>query len=256
MDRAETCGYSSWVPFFQKDGYAILKDFLKPEQLPNATDFTPGLDTGEIGSMVKRSTTGVHIYEPYASLASNAVLVEIVKEILRDQIYIHQSRINYKLPFVGTGWHWHSDFETWHSQDGMPGMNCLSVMMPLSENTAFNGPLLVVPGSHKKFYCAPASKTVRSAQENFADQKEGLPDEKAMGEALADSEIVAITCNPGDIVLFDCNILHGSVANMTNKKRTNLFFVYNSLKNRLVDPFNGQEPRPEEMGTRNILKLL
>lgn len=242
MERHEPC--------WKGNGYLILRNFFA--SVPGS-DYAPGLDTGETGSMLKRSTTGVHNYELYKSISENENLIGIVKSLLRDNIYIHQSRINYKLPFVGTGWHWHSDFETWHYQDGMPGMNCLTAMIPLTENTMYNGPLLVIPGSHKKFYCAPKPTRSFSAQENFADQKEGLPDPAALLEIGGNIE--AVICSPGDLVLFDCNILHGSVANMTPDKRTNLFFVYNAVSNALVEPFSGQEPRPEEMGTRNILKI-
>src|SRR3546814_19751740 len=65
--------------------------------------------------------------------------------------YIHQSRLNYKPGFKGKEFYWHSDFETWHVEDGMPRMRALSMSVLLAENTPHNGPLMLIPGSHQSF---------------------------------------------------------------------------------------------------------
>jgi ectoine hydroxylase len=44
--------------------------------------------------------------------------------------------------------------------------------------------------------------------------------------------------------------MHGSASNITPFPRTNLFVVYNSVENALVEPFSGQRPRPEYLGER------
>lgn len=54
------------------------------------------------------------------------------RQILGSEVYIHQSRVNYKPGYGGTGFYWHSDFETWHSEDGMPRMRALSVSIALT----------------------------------------------------------------------------------------------------------------------------
>ena len=50
----------------------------------------------------------------------------IAEQILGSQVYIHQSRVNLKPGFKGKEFYWHSDFETWHIEDGMPRMRALS----------------------------------------------------------------------------------------------------------------------------------
>lgn len=225
-----------------------IKNFLNADRT--------GLITDEPNIIGTRSITGVHKNLPFSDLAEDPYILGIAKAILGSRIYIHQSRINFKSSVGSNGWSWHSDFETWHAQDGMPDMRCLTVMIPLTENTEFNGPLMVIPGSQDYFYsCKKEPK--RSAQENFADQKEGVPDATAIKSFfdLSKGSVHSVKCSPGDIVFFDCNIIHGSVPNMTPFARTNLFFVYNSIENQLVRPFSVDEARPEEMGTRNILKI-
>src|SRR3546814_10756649 len=44
------------------------------------------------------------------------------------------SRLNYKPGFKGKEFYWHSDFETWHVEDGMPQMRALSMSILLAEN--------------------------------------------------------------------------------------------------------------------------
>ncbi len=241
-----------------KNGYIVLQDFfnkLDIGKLHYNSDKANGLVTNDTKINAKRSTTGFHDQEPFKAFASNKNLVGIVKGILGSDVYIHQSRMNYKLPGAN-GWYWHSDFETWHAQDGMPEMRCLTAMIPLTENDACNGPLLVIPGSHKLFYSCRKEKQV-SAEENFADQKEGVPTEEAIQEFYRVSgKVKAVLCSPGDLVLFDCNIIHGSVQNMAPYPRTNMFIVYNSIENKLVEPFSAEVPRPEEFGARKNVEVI
>ncbi|PSN08523.1 ectoine hydroxylase, partial [filamentous cyanobacterium CCT1] len=49
---------------------------------------------------------------------------------------------------------------------------------------------------------------------------------------------------------FDCNMMHGSSSNISPFPRSNVFFVYNSVHNRLVAPFGGTKPRPEFIAAR------
>lgn len=249
---SNTCEY----PEYTRHGYLHIKNFFTEAEIkPLLNAQASGLVTKEPKLNATRSITGIHVNEPFRSLAKNERLLSIVKDILGQSIYIHQSRINYKNSIGANGWYWHSDFETWHAQDGMPGMRCLTVMVPITSNTEINGPLMVIAGSHKKFYSCRKEKTV-SAQENFADQKEGVPDQEAMMNFFNEGQVKVIKCEPSDIVLFDCNIIHGSVQNMTPYPRTNLFFVYNTIENALQAPFSVDIPRPEEMGSRKLMETL
>jgi ectoine hydroxylase len=50
--------------------------------------------------------------------------------------------------------------------------------------------------------------------------------------------------------------MHGSNGNITPYPRSNVFFVYNSIENRLQDPFCGLKPRPEYIATRQRVETL
>jgi len=53
------------------------------------------------------------------------------------------------------------------------------------------------------------------------------------------------------VVFFDRNTMHGSNSNISHHPRTNIFMVYNSVHNRLVDPHFGLKPRPECIAARD-----
>lgn len=242
------------------NGFLVMPGFFDEKIINEAlkkSENVNGFVTNEPVGRAIRAKTGIHDQYPFSYIIKNEKLISIVKSILGSEVYIHQSRINYKSPISSTGWHWHSDFETWHAQDGMPYMRCLSAMIPLTKNTECNGSLMLIPKSHKLFYGCKKENSV-SAEDNFANQKEGVPDTAAIKKFFNHSknEIKMALCNPGDIVLFDCNTIHVSNPNMTSLPRTNLFAVYNSIENKLQKPFSSNYHRPESMGTTKIKEIL
>lgn len=231
--------------FFSDEEVAVMKGFADHNYESPDCYFSPEPATGKV-----RSILGFHDCDGIKQIAFGDKLMSMAKDILREEAYIHQSRVNYKRGMESNGWKWHSDFETWHYQDGMPEMKCFSAMIPLEENTAVNGPLMVLTGSHKEFVCCPKPTSNSSAEENFSDQKEGIPSGDAIAHFMRTGSIEVVTCSPGDVVLFDCNILHVSNPNVTPFGRMNMFFVYNAKSNMLKEPYSGLAPRPIEMGTR------
>ena len=76
---------------------------------------------------VARLAFGAHVYsEPFRCLSTLPRLLSPVRQLLRDDVYLHQSRLNPKLGFGGGGsWDWHQDFPPWHIIDGMPEPRCI-----------------------------------------------------------------------------------------------------------------------------------
>jgi ectoine hydroxylase-related dioxygenase (phytanoyl-CoA dioxygenase family) len=149
-------------------------------------------------------------------------------------VYLHQSRLNYKPGFTGKEFYWHSDFETWHAEDGMPRMRAISASILLTDNDALNGPLMLMPGSHRTF--------VACAGETPDDNHKIVAQEAGVGVPSHDSAdpdgpnrfgIDYAAGKAGTVVLFDCNTLHGSNGNITPFPRSNAFFVYNAWSNKV-----------------------
>jgi ectoine hydroxylase len=180
-----------------------------------------------------------------------------VQEILGGDVYIHQSRINYKPGFTGKEFYWHSDFETWHVEDGMPRMRAVSCSIALTPNYEFNGPLMLVPGSHQYFLATVGETPEEHYKESLKKQEYGVPDAEGLEKLIELGGGIEVPKGPaGSVTMFECNTMHGSASNITPFARTNLFVVYNSVENRLVEPFSGQKPRPEYLGERESVEPL
>ncbi|RCV91274.1 ectoine hydroxylase [Billgrantia montanilacus] len=248
----ERKGFLSFEDFFDKDEMdAFLQELTDYEEdedlkLSEGTILEPGLGRQEI-----RSIFGIHdISERFSRLTRDPRLLAMVQQLLGSDVYIHQSRINYKPGFKGKGFDWHSDFETWHSEDGMPRMRSLSCSIILTENGEFNGPLMLVPGSHNYFVPCVGRTPEDNYKASLKSQEVGVPDYVSLRQLMLDGDIEAPRGGPGSLVLFECNTMHGSNINMSCWPRSNLFFVYNSVENGLLNPFCGNRPRPEFLANR------
>ncbi|HEX6549385.1 MAG TPA: ectoine hydroxylase [Gammaproteobacteria bacterium] len=205
----------------------------------------------EPGGRQVRSIFAIHLYDSIlARLCRDRRIVNIARQILGSEVYIHQSRVNYKPGFRGKEFYWHSDFETWHVEDGMPAMRALSCSISLTPNTANNGPLLVIPGSHKTFLACVGETPENHYKHSLRKQEYGVPDDTNLAKMAADGGIEACTGGAGMVTFFDCNIMHGSNSNITPLSRSNAFIVFNSVKNTLQAPFCGLQPRPQFIANR------
>jgi ectoine hydroxylase len=253
---------------FEADGFLILTDLFSPAEisavrrastriLSDPRSLFPETVIREPGSDEIRSVFMIHAQnEVMGCLAADERLAGIARFLLGDEVYVHQSRLNYKPGLFGKEFYWHSDFETWHVEDGMPQMRALSMSVLLAPNTELNGPLMIIPRSHRQF-CSCAGET---PEDNYLaslkKQEVGVPDPVTIAELAAGHGIATATGTPGTVVIFDCNAMHGSNGNITPYPRANAFFVYNAVSNRLVAPFGPAQPRPEFVAARKHTPVL
>lgn len=204
-----------------------------------------------------RSVFAMHeISSAFDELTRDPLLLDMVQQLLGGDVYIHQSRINSKSGFSGNGFEWHSDFETWHSEDGMPEMRAISASIMLTENNPFNGPLMLIPGSHEYFIPCAGTTPDNNWEQSLKQQTVGLPPQQAVSTLAQKHGIKAPTGPAGSLLLFECNTLHASNRNMSPWPRANLFFVYNSVDNRLVQPFARTPRRPHYLAARDRTEAL
>ncbi|WP_137990138.1 ectoine hydroxylase [Streptomyces vilmorinianum] len=200
-----------------------------------------------------RSVFEVHrISEVFAGLVRDERVVGRAREILGSDVYIHQSRINVKPGFGASGFYWHSDFETWHAEDGLPRMRTVSVSIALTENHDTNGGLMIMPGSHRTFLGCAGATPKDNYKRSLQMQDAGTPSDEAL-TSLADAHGIRLfTGRAGSATWFDCNAMHGSGDNITPYPRSNVFLVFNSVENAAVEPFAAPVRRPEFIGARDF----
>jgi ectoine hydroxylase len=207
----------------------------------------------EPGSREVRSIFEVHkISEAFGGLLTDPAIVSLAQQILGSDVYIHQSRVNFKPGFGGNGFYWHSDFETWHAEDGMPRMRAVSVSIALTENLDCNGPLMIMPGSHRTFVPCAGETPADHYKESLKEQEIGTPDPSSLGVLAEDHGIQQFTGAAGAATVFDCNCMHGSNGNITPFPRSNVFAVFNSVENALGSPYAAPGPRPSFIAARDF----
>jgi ectoine hydroxylase len=250
------------VAQYERDGFLVLHEVFSAEEVQCFREELERLRNdpvlrntdgviAEPGSGDVRSVFSVHTVSPvFKRLAADKRLAGIAQGLLDDEVYIHQSRLNYKSGFRGKEFYWHSDFETWHVEDGMPSMRALSMSITLTENTPYNGSLMLMPGSHKSYAVCTGETPDDHFKASLKKQEYGVPEDEIISTLRDRHGLVGAFAKPGSVIIFDCNVMHGSNSNITPDPRSNVFFVYNALSNRVVEPFCNKPPRPEFIGTR------
>src|SRR5690606_13974759 len=211
----------------------------------------------EPGSDAERSIFRLHEFgQELGRVACDPRLIHVARQLLGSEVYMHQSRANMKPGFKGKEFYWHSDFETWHVEDGMPAMRALSCSVLLTDNNECNGPLMLVPGSHQQFISCQGETPDDNYKTSLKKQEYGVPDPLSLQLLVEQGGIQAMTAKAGSVVFFDCNTMHGSNGNISPWPRANVFMVYNSVKNTLTPPKYGLDPRPEHIATRKSFEAL
>lgn len=253
---------------YERDGFLILPGVFGAAEIQalreeaQALEYDPAVREGEEvirepGGTALRSIFRVHeLGRRLAELPRDPRLLDVARQILGSEVYIHQSRVNMKPALDGKEFYWHSDFETWHVEDGMPAMRALSCSVLLTDNTAFNGPLMLIPGSHRQFVACVGETPEDHYRTSLRRQEVGVPDPVSLRLLAERGGLEAAIAPAGSVVFFDCNTLHGSAGNLSPWPRSNVFMVYNSVENRLQAPFHGMKPRPEHIAARRSAEPL
>ena len=253
---------------YERDGFLVFNSFLDQNTVRQFREDLRAYEDDESilrsegtitepGKQEIRSIFGIHeLSDRFDRLTRDPKILAMVRQLLGSDAYIHQSRINFKPGFHGKGFDWHSDFETWHAEDGMPRMRAVSFSIALTDNTPFNGPLMLIPGSHKTFVPFVGRTPEDNYQSSLQKQELGVPNNRDLAAMADEYGIKAPTGPAGSLIIFECNTLHASNANMSPWPRSNLFFVYNSVENQLQAPFCGNKPRPDFLGNRSNTEAL
>ncbi|WP_327684906.1 ectoine hydroxylase [Streptomyces sp. NBC_00467] len=249
---------------FERDGFLTVEDLISDDEVAlyraelDRLIADPAVRADERSiieptSQDVRSVFEVHkLSEIFASLVRDERVVGRARQILGSDVYVHQSRINVKPGFGASGFYWHSDFETWHAEDGLPNMRTVSVSIALTENRDTNGGLMIMPGSHKSFLGCAGETPKDNYKKSLQMQDAGTPSDAALTRFADRHGIRLFTGRAGSATWFDCNCMHGSGDNITPYARSNVFIVFNSVDNAAEEPFAAPVPRPEFIGARDF----
>lgn len=249
---------------YEATGYLAIDELVTPDELEELRAELERLSADpavradercivEAKSQEVRSVFEVHkISEVFKRIANDPRVVGRARQLLGSDVYIHQSRVNFKPGFEGKEFMWHSDFETWHAEDGMPGMRAVSISISLTDNYSFNGPLMIMPGSHKEYVSCDGATPEDNYKKSLVMQGAGTPDQGTLTEFADRFGIDVLEGKAGGAIMFDSNCMHASNGNVTPFPRSNVFIVFNSVENAAQEPYAAAAPRPEFIGSTDF----
>ncbi len=224
-----------------KDGYLFFPSKFSPEEaalLRAEADAVYALEREEVwreSSGVARTAFAAHTYnEGFRRLGAHPRLIEPVMQILGGPVYIHQFKVNAKAAFDGEVWQWHQDYGTWKRDDDMPEPRAMNIAVFLDEVTAANGPLLLLPGSHKHGVLQAGHDEDTTSYPLWTLARETVSKLAERGGCIAP------TGPAGSMLLFSSLLVHASPPNISPFGRTIVYLSLCHVDNH-IRAFNRRE---------------
>jgi ectoine hydroxylase-related dioxygenase (phytanoyl-CoA dioxygenase family) len=212
--------------FFEEQGYLLVEDAVSGEQLAALREqFATWIQESKSHQVAYGETLdgrgrfdlelGHSADKPandYYQVMRDSLMTDCVAELIGPNVKFHHSKINSKLPGAATTVKWHQDFPfTPHSNDDL-----VTALLMVDEVTAENGPLQVLPGSHRgEIYDLWHDGVFTGAVDD------------AVTRHCVDK---AVTCTgkAGSVCLMHTRLLHGSSPNLSARPRTLFIAVYSA----------------------------
>ena len=215
------------IEFYEEEGYVLVEDAVAPGQLARLQEITHDfiersrtvsrsddvydLDEGHSAQMPKltRMKLPHKQHHFYWEVLRDSRMTEVLRQLLGENVMLQTSKLNAKAPGGGAAVEWHQDWAFYpHTNDDM-----LACGLMLEDVTAQNGPLQVIPKSHKGpildhsnadgIFCGAADP----ADPDFHRDR-----------------AVTLTGKAGSMSIHHARTLHGSAPNRSDRARLMLFY--------------------------------
>lgn len=227
---------------FRDDGYVILPELFSADEVAVLKGEIPDIfaqrrdeNFREKDGDTVRTAFATHNYnDVYARFVRHPRILAPAEQMLDGQVYVHQFKLNAKAAFNGDVWQWHQDYGTWKRDDDMPTSNAMNLAVYLDDVNEFNGPLYLIPKSHKR--------GVLEAKHDLSTTSYPLwtLDEGLIREMVEDGGIVAPKGKAGTGFFFDSCLVHASPPNISPWDRLIVYISYNNVENAICE-FNRAE---------------
>src|SRR6201988_4374644 len=142
---------------FDELGYLFFPNCFDEEEIALLRDDAEAilkLDRKEVWrekSGAPRTAFAAHTCtETFRLMSHHPRLVEPLRQVFGEDVYVHQFKLNAKAAFEGDVWQWPQDYGTWARDDGMPEPRAMNIAIFLDEVMPINGALMLIPKSHKQ----------------------------------------------------------------------------------------------------------
>jgi len=242
---------------FDREGYLFFPAQFTREEMKSLTNAVPELysrreayNVREKGKDAVRTNFAAHMYsEPFARLARHPRMVQPVMDLFGEQVYMHQFKINGKAAFDGDVWQWHQDYGTWLNDDLMPTERAMNVAIFLDDVNEYNGPLMFIPGSHKKGVVEARHDLTTTSYPLWTVDSELIAKlvERAGGK---NGGIVSPKGPAGSMILFHSCLVHASSSNLSPWNRVSVYLSLCAVSNHIR-----RFKRPEYIAHRDFTPI-
>jgi len=225
------------VSQYRRDGILVVEDAIEPELLEqlradfatwdaessnhdepygSTSDGRPRFDlqpgTPSQPAALRRVQSPTEISDAYFTAMANSPVTDMVADLIGPDVKFHHSKINSKQPGSATEVKWHQDFPfTPHTNSDL-----VTVLLFIDDVTEENGPLAVIPGSHKG--------TIHSLWHDGVFT--GAVDDTLEAEFKATAQLC--TGKAGSVCFMHTRLAHGSEPNLSQAPRTLFISVYSA----------------------------
>jgi len=242
---------------FDRDGYLFFPGQFSAEETRTLIDAVPELysrreayNVREKGKDAVRTNFAAHLVsEPFARLARHPRMVEPVEDLLGEKLYMHQFKVNGKMAFEGDVWQWHQDYGTWLNDDLMPTERAMNVAIFLDDVNEYNGPLMFIPGSHKKGV-VEASHDLSTTSYPLWVVDNGLIRQLVERAGGKQGGIVSPKGPAGSMILFHSCLVHASSSNLSPFNRVAVYLSLCAVSNHIR-----RFKRPEYIAHRDFAPI-
>ncbi len=216
------------IQFYRDNGYLLLERvidevtlarlratidrFLEASREVESSNKIYDLDASHSAARPRvRRLKDPHLRDPlFMELAASDAILDPVAQLLGGSVRFDHSKLNFKHPGAAAEIQWHQDWAFYpYTNDDL-----LAVGIMIEDCTVDNGPLMVIPGTHK----GPV----------YDHHHDGLFAGGIEREAIADllDQAVDLTAPAGSISLHHVRTLHASRNNNADTLRPLLLFSY------------------------------
>ena len=216
------------IEFYAENGYLVIEDAIDAATLRGlraviaefqeeakhvaASDavFDVGPSHSAATPELRRIKHPTRRHAAFDALMRSALLVDVAAALLGGTVRFDHAKLNFKPAGGNAGIAWHQDWAFYpHTNDDL-----LAIGVMVEDCTAENGPLMVIPGSHK----GPLH------DHHWGGVFTGAITENALGADL--DRAVALTARAGSISIHHVRTLHASGENRSASTRPLLLFSY------------------------------
>ena len=218
------------INFYNDQGYLLVEDVISENQHKEMLALVDGFF--EKSKMIKENDNIFDLEDGHSSdnprlkrikqphqhsqffwdIIKESKIEEILRDLLGDNVSLKTSKLNTKAPGGGAAVEWHQDWAFYpHTND-----NVLALGLMLNDVDIDNGPLMVIPESHKGPVLSHFNNGVFCGAIDPDDSDFDM------------SKAVTLTGKARSMTIHHARTLHGSSPNNSNRDRLVLFYECNS----------------------------